>query len=138
MHRSMSASAAAVTHQSKNPPALRLSTRPVQMFSRMYGCMPAAGETPSKITPCPPTHNPGRSYPGGQVPLQIYDQDLARVECTETCSLPPIIDDVSRGPRDGSIPHSAMHSTTKTQLLPPGFYSLELSCSYYGLYGNIS
>lgn len=37
-------------HQSKNPPALRLSTRPVKMFSRMYTCMSAAGETLSKIT----------------------------------------------------------------------------------------
>lgn len=72
------------------------------------------------------------------MPLQIYDQDLARVELTETYSLPPIIDDVSRGPSDGSVAHLAMHGTTKTWLLSPGFYSLQLSCLYYGLYGNIS
>lgn len=72
------------------------------------------------------------------MPLQIYDEDLARVELTETCSLPLIIDDVSRSPSGGSIPHLAMHSTTKTWLLSPGLYSVQLSCSYYGLYGNIS
>lgn len=65
------------------------------------------------------------------MPLQIYDQDLARVEVTETYSLPPIIDDVSRSPSDGSIPHLAMHSTTKTRLLSPGLYSLQLSCSLW-------
>lgn len=66
------------------------------------------------------------------MPLHIYDQDLAGLEPTETCSLPPIIDDVSRGPSDGSIPHLAMHSMTKTHLLLLGFYSLQLSFSYYG------
>lgn len=60
------------------------------------------------------------------MPRQVYDIDLARVECGEIGSLPGIIDDVSKGPSDGSIPHLAMYSTIKRCLLSPGGYSLQL------------
>lgn len=128
MHRSMSANAAAVTHQSKTHQPLAWAQGPCRCCCACT-CVCACWWWNSKITPCPPMR-----YPGGQVPLLIFDQDLARVELTKMSSLPPI-SDVSRSPTDRSIPRSAMHSTTKTWLLSPGF--LQSSASLLGITDHV-